>query len=109
MPTARKQPQDHLPAKTLPPAPADRIRMVTWEDHEYAIDPAVMDDLVFMELLADMETKPYLVAKVVARILGEKQWERFKANHADAEGRIASSRVGEFFDILNAELSALGN
>lgn len=103
-----KQPADHQ-TKQLPPAPADRIRMITWEGHEYAIDPRAMDDLAFMELLADMESKPYLIAKVVAHILGPEQWARFKVDHADDAGRIASERVGEFFDVLNGELSALGN
>lgn len=109
MPATPRKPQDHLPAKTLPSAPADRVRMVTWEGREYSIDPQIMDDLVFMELLADMETKPYLVAKLVAKILGEEQWEQFKTNHADDQGRIPSARVGEFFDALNAALVALGN
>lgn len=99
------KPQDHLPAKP----PADRVRTVTWEDREYSIDPAALDDITFMELLSEMDTKPFYIAKVVAHMLGEEQWERFKREHADDNGRLSTSRVGEFFTVLNTELTALGN
>jgi hypothetical protein len=94
---------------TLPPAPADRVRMVTWEGHEYAVDPAVMDDVAVLEILADMEEKPYLLVKMIRVLLGDEQWERFKENHKDESGRLTVTRVGEFMTILNKELEALGN
>ena len=102
-----KKPQDHKQKQIE--APPDRVAMVSWEGHDYLIDPASMDDLVFMELLADMEAKPYLVAKVVAHILGADQWARFKVDHADEAGRISGERVGAFFDVMNAALEPLGN
>ena len=108
-------------AVQLPPAPVDRVRMVTWEGHEYAVDPMAMDDVIFMEWLGDMDENPALVAKVVRRLLGDEprkdekgeplpsQWQEFKENHKDEHGRIASQRIADFMDVLNKELTALGN
>ena len=92
----------------LPPAPADRIRMVTWEGHEYAVDPTVLDDIEVLEILSEMDDQPQLLAKLLKIILGD-QWEGFKANHKDERGRFTVTHVGEFMNVLNAEISALGN
>ncbi len=96
-----------IPA-VLPPAPADRIRMVTWEGHEYSVDPTVLDDIEVLEILADMDEQPQLLAKLLKIILGD-QWEGFKQNHKDESGRLSVTRVGEFMNVLNAEITALGN
>jgi hypothetical protein len=93
----------------LPPPIPDRIRTVTWEGHEYSVDPTVMDDVVVMEILADMEEKPYLLVKFVHVLLGDEQWERFKEDHKDEQGRLTVTRLAEFMEILNKELEALGN
>jgi hypothetical protein len=119
--TTKRGIAEEVTGVTLPPAPADRVRMVTWEGHEYAVDPTVMDDVEVLELLADMEEKPYLFAKFVRLILGDEprkaedgsplpsQWESFKEDHKDANGRLTVTRLGEFMTVLNKELEALGN
>ena len=93
----------------LPPAPADRIRRVLWEGQEYAVDPRLFDDVEMMEILADMEDKPFLLVKFVRLLLGDEQWAALKANHKGEDGRMTVERLGEFMAVLNKELEALGN
>ena len=78
----RKTPQDRQPPKkSLPPPPADRIRTVEWEGFEYSVDPRRFDSLDLMELLGELDEKPFLIAKVVRYMLGDEQYEQFKKNH----------------------------
>lgn len=97
-----------IPA-VLPPAPADRIRRVLWEGQEYAIDPTAMDDVEVLEILAEMDDKPFLLVKFVKHLIGDEQWERLKEEHKDAAGRLTVTRLGDFMTLVNKELEALGN
>ena len=122
MATPKKAPQDRQPkAATLPPPPADRIRTITWEGYEYSFDPRRMDDLEFMEIMGELEDKPYLIAKVIQYMLGAEQYAEFKANHSAKvtlnddgtetreETPITSTRLQDFMTKLDAAVSALGN
>src|SRR5690242_16419064 len=93
MPEAKKA-LDHQPKKAKP---VDQVRTVTLDGHEYQIDPAVFDDLEFLELVEDEKW-----VSVLRLMLGKTQWAQFKENHADENGRVTGEKFAKVMEDFNA-------
>ena len=88
-----KSPQDHKAKKK----PVDEAKKVTLDGHDYVIDPAVFDDLRFVELYEDEKW-----VGVLRHMLGPQQWSRFYENHADENGRVTTAKFGQIMQELEA-------
>ena len=70
---------------------------VTYNGVDYVIERAVVDDVEFFELIAEMDSKPYMLTKIVAMLLGPEQYAAFKDANRDDAGRVSIDRLAEFF------------
>ena len=89
-----KKPQDHQQKKTKP---VDQVKTVMLDGHEYKIDPAVFDDLRFLELYEDQKW-----IGVMRHMLGPEQWVQFYTNHADENGRVTGAKFQKIMDDFEA-------
>ena len=102
IPKGAKKPQDRA-AKAE--AKGDDL-VITYNGAEYVIERAVVDDVEFFELVADMDAKPYILTKIVQMLLGAKQYEAFKNANRDDAGRVSIDHLAAFF---NAADNVAGN
>jgi len=100
IPAGAKRPQDHQPAKAEAVDPTEPVSF-TYNEVDYVIDPAFRDDV---ELLEDLENGHYL--KVCRRIVGERQWDRWKDQARGENGRISVAAAEAFLGVLFEELGA---
>lgn len=56
---------------------------------KFEIDPNNLDDYELVEMLADLEEKPLLTPKVVAKILGEEQKNKLLDHLRDEKGKVS--------------------
>lgn len=89
-----KKALDHQPKKTKP---VDQTKTVTLDGHEYKIDPAVFDDLRFLEFYEDQKW-----VSVMRHMLGPAQWAQFYENHADENGRVTGEKFSKILEDFEA-------
>lgn len=70
-----------------------------WEGQEYVLEPDVMDDV---DLILALEQNRNMTALV--QLLGNAQWERFRAAHRADNGRVPVSEAEVFLTSLVDEL-----
>jgi len=71
---------------------------------EFKIDPDLLDDMEFIDLLAEASENGLLLSKVLAFMLGEEQ-KKALYEHLRVQGKVSRSRVdeeaGEIIAFLN--------
>lgn len=101
--TGARTPSDRQAAK---PA-AKKVRNVRvlpgevrldWDGEEYVLEPDVIDDV---DLILALEQNRRMSALVI--LLGNEQWERFRATQRDGT-RVRASDASEFMEALLSEL-----
>ena len=100
VPAGAKKPADRQTAKD---DVVGKITEFDWRGTTYAVDPDKLDDLEFFEAL---ETN--LFATALKRMLGTQQYDRFKNQVREAEGRV-SIKTTETFLTEYMEFANRGN
>lgn len=100
VPAGAKKPADRQTAKD---DVVGKITEFDWRGTTYAVDPDKLDDLEFFEAL---ETN--LFATALKRMLGDQQYDRFKNQVREAEGRV-SIKTTETFLTEYMEFANRGN
>ena len=93
-----KQPQDHA---VKAEAKGEDL-VVSYNGVDYTIDRDVVDDVEFFELVAEMDSKPYMLTKVVETLLGAEQYAAFKDANRNDRGRVPIDCLAEFFNAADA-------
>jgi len=65
-------------------------------------DEKLADNWEFVELMSDLDDKPFKVAKIVRVMIGEKQYADLRKHCTVADGHISSKR-------MNAEVNEIFN
>ena len=94
VPTGAKKPSDRQTAKADVAATKSAF---DWRGTEYTVDPELIDDLEFFEAL---ETNMFATA--VRKMLGE-QYDKFKDQVREAEGRVSLDTTKAFLEEYMAE------
>ncbi len=71
------------------------VKGVTKSGFKFELDDEAMDDLEFVELLAESDMNPSVIPQIVKTILGEKQYAELKEHLRNDKGRIPMSAVDE--------------
>lgn len=71
------------------------VKGKTKSGFEFELDDEAMDDLEFVELLAESDMNPSVIPQIVKTILGEKQYAELKEHLRNDKGRIPMSAVDE--------------
>lgn len=61
---------------------------------EYSIDDSALDDMEFVDLLADCEENPHHIGKLVEKLFG-KEGKKALYDHLRKNGRVPISSVNE--------------
>lgn len=70
---------------------------------EFEINKSLLDNYELVENLAELESKPLLLTKIVVQILGKKQADALKDFVRDDNGVVALSKMEkEITEILNS-------
>ena len=75
----------------------------TFKDHEYEVQAEALDDIEVFELFED---EKYMTA--VKKVLGKEEFETFKDNNRNEQGRVSMEVFTEFVETMFEALN-LGN
>lgn len=100
IPPNAKQPQDHKKSAAQIEA-ENAVITVKHSGVTYKIERDSMDDVELMESLADLETNPLLLGRIVRKIVGEEQWDKFLSANRNDKGRVPSGKLGELFQSID--------
>jgi hypothetical protein len=95
IPAGAKRPADRQTAKSDVVATKSAFN---WRGTEYTVDPDLVDDLEFFEVL---EMNHYATA--VRKMLGDEQYDRFKDQVREAEGRVSMATTQVFLEEYMSE------
>lgn len=90
VPAGAKKPADRQTAKD---DVAPEVRVFNWRGTDYDVDTDRIDDLEFLEKL-----ERNLFASSLTMMLGEEQYEKFKAQVKEAEGRVSMQTTKTFLE-----------
>lgn len=80
----------------------DIVRGKTKSGFDFEIDKDAVNDMRFLDMLAELEEKPLLVSKVCLIMLGKEQKDRLYAFLEDENGRVPAEKfsdaIAEIFD-----------
>lgn len=69
----------------------------------FKVDPEVLDDMEFIELVANAEENGLLLPKLVVTVVGEKQKEKLYNHVRNKKGRVSPKKISdEITDIFEA-------
>lgn len=92
---------------------AEKVRVkkaiVDFEGTQYFVDKDAVNDLDVMEDLADIQADPEqnsaMMVRVIRKIVGREQWNKFKDSQRNESGRVTGDNLEEF---INKIFKAVG-
>ncbi|RJU01977.1 hypothetical protein D6T65_04985 [Arthrobacter frigidicola] len=90
IPAGVKKPSDRQTAKSDVVSKKSKF---DWRGTEYTVDPDLIDDLEFFEALEGNQ-----FATALQRMLGAEQYDKFKAQVKEAEGRVSLATTQAFLE-----------
>lgn len=77
------------------------IKGTTQSDFAFEVDPIILKDAEWLDMLAELDEKPYKIGKFVEYSLGIEQ-KKALYDHLRKDGRVMTDDVNdEFTEILN--------
>lgn len=71
------------------------VKGETKSGFKFELDDEAMDDIEFVELLAESEENPSVIPKILKIVLGEKQYAGLKDHLRNDKGRVPMSAVND--------------
>lgn len=73
-------------------------------------DDSVLDDMRLVDLIADMEKRPYIIGQLIEKLIGQANKEKLYAHHETKDGRVPVStmekEVAEIMEQLGGDDTA---
>lgn len=82
---------------------AEMIKGKTAAGFEYQIDPDSLNDMELMESIAEVETNPLKLPKVICSVLGKEQKAAFYEHYRNESGKVPVDVISAaFVEILSS-------
>lgn len=81
---------------------AELLKGKTTAGFAYRVDPAVLNDMELMENLAEVDSNPLLLPKVIRTVLGDDQKKAFYDHYRTENGKVPVDVISAaFVEILS--------
>lgn len=75
----------------------EQLKGKTKDGFAYTIDPAVMNDMEFLEDLAEVDENPAKLPKLITKVLGKEQKKELYDHYRDENGRVPVDAISNAF------------